>query len=118
MLVIFDGTCGVCQRGAAWLKRHNGELFEVRASQSMTDESLAELGLTRVQVQTAVWLITPRGPVGAERAIAAMLRHSHAAWPLLGVLIDLPVIRLVSGVVYRTFAKNRHRLPSSTCEVV
>ena len=118
MLVLFDGTCGVCRRSAAWLARHNPDVFEFRASQSVSDEALADLGLTRHNVQTAVWIVTPEGPVGAERAIALMLRRAHGAWPVLGLLMDLPGVRKVSGVFYRTFAKNRHRLPSSTCEVV
>jgi len=44
-------------------------------------------------------------------AVAAVLRECRGAWPLLAMLMRLPVIRNIAELGYQLVARNRHRLP-------
>ena len=76
---------------------------------------LTELGLTESQCSEALQWVFADGKIrSGSRAVAALLRSGGVAWPVLGVLIDLPIIRLFSSAIYKLIAKNRQHLPGGT----
>jgi len=114
-LIIFDGDCGFCQASLGALSRHT------RWRPDQTPWQLLELsryGLTTEQCQHQVYFVAPGGGVyGGAAAVATVLRHSSAPWPLAGVVIGLPLVRHLAAWVYRRVAANRSRLPGGggTC---
>jgi predicted DCC family thiol-disulfide oxidoreductase YuxK len=51
---------------------------------------------------------------GGEAAFKRVFFEAGGFWRLLGAFLATPVIKQVSGVVYRWVAKNRHKLPGGT----
>jgi len=49
-----------------------------------------------------------------SRAVAALLRSSTFGWAVVGVAIDLPVVRVFSSAIYKLIANNRQHLPGGT----
>ena len=77
---------------------------------------LAPLGLDATQCARELqWVDVSTGErASGHRAVAMALRGCRRPWPLLGRLVDLPVVSLIARVVYRLVAVNRHRLPGGT----
>jgi predicted DCC family thiol-disulfide oxidoreductase YuxK len=76
---------------------------------------LAQLGLTTEQCNAALqWVFRDSRVRSGSRAVAALLRSSNFGWAILGVAIDLPVVRLISSAIYKVIAKNRQHLPGGT----
>lgn len=86
------------------------------SSQEMSEASLAELALTRADVDRFVWLVGPDRPTRGSGAIGGALGELEGAWPLLGALINAAPLSWVASIAYRTIARNRHRLPGATLE--
>jgi predicted DCC family thiol-disulfide oxidoreductase YuxK len=109
-LFIFDGDCGFCRKWAAWLEQRVGTAVEFVPFQALDD--LARFGLTVEDVQTASYLFDDGRAYRGGRGIARALVHGRSVWRLVGMVLDLPGVRLVSAVAYRFIARNRHRLPA------
>lgn len=110
-MFLFDGQCGFCTRWAEWLARRLPEGHDVRPYQSI--ERLDEFGLTEADVRAASYWVEPSGELhGGPRAFAAALRRGRGLWPVLGVVLGLPVVRSIAAAVYGWVARNRHRLPA------
>lgn len=108
---VFDGDCGFCRRWAEWLGRRLRFGCEIRPYESF--ERLQDVGLTTADVRRRSYWVSATGEVyGGHRGFAAAFRHSRGLWPLLGVVMDLPVIRVVAALVYRWVARHRTRLPA------
>jgi len=45
-------------------------------------------------------------------SIAHALQHADGFWRLVGLALELPLIRIVAASAYRVIARNRHRLPA------
>ena len=107
LLCIYDGDCGFCSRCVAWASRRSEVRFE-----PFQRTDLAAYGITEDAAATAVHCVGPDGRVtrGAA-AVAAVLRECRGAWPLLAMLMRLPVIRNFAELGYQLVARNRHRLP-------
>jgi len=107
LLCIYDGDCGFCSRCVAWASRRSEVRFE-----PFQRTDLAAYGITEDAAATAVHCVRPDGRVtrGAA-AVAAVLRECRGAWPLLAMLMRLPVIRNIAELGYQLVARNRHRLP-------
>lgn len=113
--LVFDGDCAFCTACVRWGQR-NLKQWPTTVAYQFIDVS--EHGLTQEQVRTSIWLLPAKLP--ANRAVAAILKQQrNLFWKLLGVLIDLPILRLLSAAAYRLVARNRHRLPGATeaCEL-
>jgi predicted DCC family thiol-disulfide oxidoreductase YuxK len=111
---IYDGDCGFCSRCVGWASRRSDVRFEPFQA---TD--LSAIGITADAAATAVHCVGPDGRVtrGAA-AVAAVLRECRAGWPLLGIVMRLPVVRTIAEVAYRMVARNRHRLPGpAACSI-
>lgn len=116
-VLLFDGDCGFCTTSVGWVRRVVRPSANVAAWQ-LTD--LAALGVTEQQCRRSIQWVPAAGRVDdAAGAAAALVRTGRGAWPVVGMLLSLPVVAQVADVVYRLIARHRHRLPGSTasCEV-
>jgi len=108
--LLYDGDCGFCRKWARWLQRRAGGI-ELVPFQSVDDLSL--FGLVDEDVRTASYWIDEDGrPHRGHRSFARALRRATGPWPLVGVALELPVIRTLAAIAYRNVARNRHRLPA------
>ncbi|MXW98836.1 MAG: DUF393 domain-containing protein [Acidimicrobiaceae bacterium] len=111
MLLVYDGQCGFCTRSARWIQARLPTEARVEPWQSL---ELDELGLTRPDVETAVWWIDDHGHAtrrsrGAE-AIGRSLVAAGGVWAVAGLLIIHPPLRWLARPAYSLIAANRHRL--------
>lgn len=111
MLLVYDGQCGFCIRSARWIEARLPADARVEPWQSL---DLGEVGLTRPDVQAAVWWIDDRGPGtrrcrGAE-AVGRSLVAAGGVWAAVGLLIIHPPLSWLARPVYALIAANRHRL--------
>ena len=90
----------------------------IRTSATIVVHQKAELkvlGLTTEQCNQALQWVNGEGRIrSGSRAVAELLKTANSAWPVLGVLIDLPIIRIISSATYKLVAKNRQHLPGGT----
>lgn len=77
---------------------------------------LASLGLDATQCASELqWVDVSTGErKSGHRAVAMALRGCRRPWPLLGRLLEWPIVSTCARVVYRLVASNRHRLPGGT----
>ena len=110
--LIWDGDCAFCARCVAFIERRIKTDAKIVAHQKA---DLKTLGLTTEQCTTALqWVSRDATIRSGSRAVAALLRSSNFGWAILGVAIDLPVVRVVSSAIYKLIAKNRQHLPGGT----
>lgn len=110
--LIWDGDCAFCARCVKFIENRITTSAKIVAYQKA---ELTELGLTEAQCSEALQWVFVDGKIrSGSRAVAALLRSGSGAWPVLGVLIDLPIIRLFSSAIYKLIAKNRQHLPGGT----
>lgn len=85
-----------------------GERGSIRPSQSYSDAELADLGLSRADVDRAAWWINPpHKPLEGSEAIAACLMTIGGPYAVGGRVMDLPGVDAVAGLAYRWIATNR-----------
>lgn len=109
--LIYDGDCGFCTRSVRWVER-----LPVRVRIVPWQEAdLTALRTTEDRARHEVVWAPPRGRVrGGAAAVAELLKHCRCPWPVLGWLMDAPVLRGLAELVYRCVADNRFRLPGAT----
>jgi len=121
-ICIYDGDCGFCSRCVEWASRRSDVKFE-----PFQRTDLAAYGITEDAAATAVHYVGADRPpqaggapsvVRGGAAVAAVFRECRRGWPLLGMAMQLPVIRSIAEVVYRLIARNRYRLPGpAACSI-
>ncbi|MEI8024377.1 MAG: DUF393 domain-containing protein [Actinomycetota bacterium] len=110
--LIWDGDCAFCARCVQFIQKRIRTSAKIVAHQK-TD--LKVLGLTTEQCNQALQWVNGEGRIrSGSRAVAELLKTANSVWPVLGVLIDLPIIRLFSSAIYKLIAKNRQHLPGGT----
>ena len=110
--LIWDGDCAFCARCVGFIERRVKTEAKIVAHQKA---DLLQLGLTTEQCNAALqWVFRDSTIRSGSRAVAALLRSSNFGWAILGVAIDLPVVRLISSAIYKVIAKNRQHLPGGT----
>ncbi|MCP9960162.1 thiol-disulfide oxidoreductase DCC family protein [Streptomyces sudanensis] len=111
-VLVYDGDCGFCSTSVGFAERR------IRPRCTVTPWQLAdleELGVTRRRAEHEALWVTPSGEVyGGSRAVARLLLSARGAWPVLGALLTLPLVRRAAHRVYRLVADNRHRMPGGT----
>jgi predicted DCC family thiol-disulfide oxidoreductase YuxK len=79
-----------------------------------TPGTALRLGMSEKELQSEMKVRLADGRVlGGVDAWASLLRSVWWLWPP-GVLVGLPGVRTVSGMLYRSIARNRYRI-SKTC---
>ena len=117
---VYDGDCGFCTQTADRYRRLHAKFGDstsvfVAPWQSLDLDSLA---LTVDDVMTSVWWVEPDGSsYGANEAASQALIRLGLPFSPLGRLIQLPGFSHLAALLYRAIAKNRYRLPGSTCEI-
>lgn len=116
-MFVFDGDCGFCSRYAYWVAGHLPSEIDVVPWQGLDD--LGAYGLTHHDVECAAWWLDDEGRWSGSAAIARSMVAAGSPWDILGRLMLIWPVSLLSRVVYRWIAENRHRLPGATpaCEV-
>ncbi len=110
--LIWDGDCAFCARCVQFIQRRIRTSAKIVAHQKA---DLKVLGLTTEQCNQALQWVNSDGRIrSGSRAVAELLKTANGVWPVFGVLIDLPVIRLFSSAIYKLIAKNRQHLPGGT----
>ena len=110
--LVWDGDCAFCARCVGFIERRVKTEAKIVAHQKA---DLLQLGLTTEQCNAALqWVFRDSTIRSGSRAVAALLRSSNFGWAILGVAIDLPVVRLISSAIYKLIAKNRQHLPGGT----
>jgi predicted DCC family thiol-disulfide oxidoreductase YuxK len=111
-VLLYDGECGFCSSSARLLRRLVRRLPAVEPYQTT---ELGPLGVTADQCREALHWVGADGRVctGAD-AVAQVLVDAGRGWRIIGRLLRLPGIRAGAAVVYRSVARNRHRLPGGT----
>ncbi len=110
--LIWDGDCAFCARCVQFIQRRIHTSATIVAHQKA---DLEVLGLTTEQCNQALQWVDSDGQIrSGSRAVAELLKSADGVWPVLGVLIDLPIIRLFSSAIYKLIAKNRQHLPGGT----
>lgn len=106
-VVLFDGHCGFCTWSVEFARRRVHANVEFIPYQSV---DVAEFALSVDQCEQQVQFVGRDGALGGERAVAAVLMSGTPAWRALGTVIGTPIVRPISGVVYRLVARHRGRL--------
>ncbi len=110
--LIWDGDCAFCARCVQFIQRRIRTSAKIVAHQKA---DLKVLGLTTEQCNQALQWVNSEGKIrSGSRAVSELLKTANGAWPVLGVLIDLPIIRVFSSAIYKFIAKNRQHLPGGT----
>ena len=118
-ILLYDGDCGVCTRLAGFVARRlrpgapdGGWAYEISAYQ---DADLPALGLTPAECDAALQWVDASGRISSAQDAVARLLLASVAWARpIGVVLLAPGINALAGVVYRTVAANRGRLPGGT----
>ena len=110
--VLYDGACGICSHFARWIRRIDAQnRFTIVPFQSFTDLELKTAGLERADCEKALQLITERGEVrSGPSAINYFFWHFRPWSILVAIIYVLPFLLLGEHIVYRLFARYRHRI--------
>ena len=108
-LVLYDGTCGLCDRSVQLILRHDRRgRFRFAALQSDTGRALLERHGLPVDALDTVVLVEDGRAWVKSRAALRIARKMDAPWPALRVLGLVP--RPVADFFYDRLANNRYRL--------
>ncbi|MFI6722793.1 thiol-disulfide oxidoreductase DCC family protein [Streptomyces atratus] len=112
-VLAFDGDCGFCQAAVRQMQFRARPRTKAVAWQALSPE-LAQAHPGRLNREV---LLFDGGQVryGGAPALAGFLGSSPARrYRLIGRCLRLPPISLAAHVIYRTVARNRHRMPGGT----
>ncbi|MFM5905653.1 MAG: thiol-disulfide oxidoreductase DCC family protein [Micrococcales bacterium] len=117
-ILIFDADCAFCRSCVVWGQRNLSNFPEAVGYQFLQPE---KYGLSQEQVTKSIWLVCKEAgqtvPTGAGRAVSKILKSQpEAHWQVLGLISDLPLIRVLTNSLYFLVATNRHRLPGGSSE--
>ena len=114
-LVLYDGTCGLCDRSVQWLLRHDPAGTFCYAP--LQGETAATVRQRHPEIPAAVdsMVLVPNYDTEAEAAhlrsdaVCRILQYLGGPWRLLGS-VGLAVPRPLRDAVYRFIARIRYRV--------
>jgi predicted DCC family thiol-disulfide oxidoreductase YuxK len=109
--LIYDAECPVCRAAADWVRRNAAVPDDFEFIPCRSDETRARFPpIDEAACLQAMHLVLPDGTILiGERALPEILlrtRRYHRA----AVLFRLPGAGTVSRILYRAFARRRHRI--------
>jgi predicted DCC family thiol-disulfide oxidoreductase YuxK len=108
-VVLYDGTCGLCDRSVQLILRHDRRgRIRFAALQSDIGRALLERHGLAVDALDTVVLVEDGRAFVKSRAALGIARWMDAPWPALRVLAVIP--RPVRDFLYDRLAKNRYRI--------
>lgn len=109
--LVYDADCPVCRAAADWVRRNAAlpDAFEYLPCRSAETRSrfpaIGEAACLR-----AMHLVLPDGAILAgDRALPEILRRTRR-YRRAAVLFRLPGAGALSGLLYRAFARRRHKI--------
>jgi len=111
-LLLWDGDCGFCARGAQWLQSQDRKsLFEIAPHQSKSEPFLSQYDLDYAQCREEIKLVSSDGNIlGGAEALNFFL-GKYFPWSLIIRIIKrLPPLLYIEKIAYRLIAKNRSLL--------
>ncbi len=111
-VLIYDGTCPVCQKAAAWIGEHmRKDAFEMVPCQAEAVQKRFPF-IEQAACMQAMQLILPDGHVlSGEKALPEIVKRLKRFSPAAS-LFDLPGSDILSRSFYRWFADNRYHIAS------
>jgi len=110
-VLVYDADCPACRASADWVRRNATvhDAFEYLPCRS--EETRARFpAITEAACLQAMHLVLPDGTIlPGERALPEILRRTRR-YRLAALLFRLPGAGTVSRLLYRAFARRRHRL--------
>lgn len=108
-IVLFDGTCGFCNRGVRWLIAHDptGRLRFAPLQSQIGQKYLAQFGLPLDYLDSLVLIEEKRASTNSTGAFL-ILSYLPFPWKLLAGFLIVP--RFLRDIGYRFIAKRRHRI--------
>ena len=89
------------------------EIFHITASQSLSTETLAQLGLDRRECEGELKIVTKDGRVYGGAFAVNYFLFKHPPWSALVLIIYLiPIFLLFEVILYRIVARNRTTISS------
>jgi demethoxyubiquinone hydroxylase (CLK1/Coq7/Cat5 family)/predicted DCC family thiol-disulfide oxidoreductase YuxK len=123
-VVYFDGSCGLCSKEIA----HYQKLDSSRSDRKFlwlnvataSDDDLLKHGLQRDEAMAVMHVRNGRtGEMETGiNAFAAMWARLPYFWPLLSLLVRLPVVSHVLQAAYLYWAKHRHKISTNIMRVI
>jgi predicted DCC family thiol-disulfide oxidoreductase YuxK len=110
VVLLFDGTCGICTRLARWVRARD-RAGRILVLPNQTPGILARYGLSRAAADRDAWAFDAAGRAfaGAD-AINRVLRSLGGGWALLAGLVALPGLHRFERYAYRWIADHRRYL--------
>jgi len=116
-IILFDGTCALCERSVKFFATRDNGYFRFGASQTPEAAALlAHYGTTRDAARSVI-LIEDGHIYLRSTATLRIMQRLNAPWRWLGVLLWVPVP--IRDTIYKVIASVRHRIAgrSNACEV-
>jgi predicted DCC family thiol-disulfide oxidoreductase YuxK len=108
-VVIFDGTCDLCNRSVQFIKKHDKKgRFSFLSNQSENVEGIAQQFDYKGDMSKSVVLLKDGKMLDKSTAVLHIMKQLSGAWPLLYVFSLVP--KFIRDFFYGLFAKNRHWL--------
>jgi len=110
-VLVFDADCPVCRAAADWVRRNAvaPDAFEFLPCRSAETRSRFP-AIAEAACLQAMHLVLPDGTILAgERALPEILRRTRR-YRLAADLFRLPGAGILSRLLYRAFARRRHRI--------
>lgn len=106
LIVLFDGTCGLCDSAVQFILRHDpARRFRFAPQQSQFARDLMnQHGLNPDEINSMVLIDTDRAYLRSN-AILRIVMDLPEPWPLVGVLVFIPVS--LRDAAYNFIAKHR-----------
>ena len=111
-VLIYDGECSVCRSAIEWVRRRcDPETFETLSCHAEElPRRFPHIG--KSDCLEAMHLVLPDGRVLAGEQAAAEIFPRVRGYRWIGSLLRLPGAEIITGVLYRRFAKRRHAISS------
>ena len=109
--LVYDADCPVCRGAADWVRRNAAapDAFEYLPCRSAETRSRFP-AITEAACLQAMHLVLPGGTILAgEKALPEILRRTRR-YRRAAVLFRLPGAGILSRILYRAFARRRHRI--------
>lgn len=117
-VLLYDGSCGVCNRSVQWILSHESEhSLRFAALESPLGTTLRELSRVSADVDSVLWVERDGAGVRASIRSSAAIhvgRYVGGAWKWLAGLAWL-VPKPLRDLAYRGFASVRHHVAPNAC---
>jgi predicted DCC family thiol-disulfide oxidoreductase YuxK len=111
-IVIYDGDCAFCSSAARLAQKRIAPKLTYSPYQFT---ELAKYAITVQAAQSSLKFVAASGQVfSANFAVSQIMRSGNRFWNIVGVVVDLPIIRSLAALGYNLTAKYRHKLPGGT----